>query len=128
MKSLQRFGVVAATAVAAFGLVAAPASARSGVIYSGGGADCAGMWNGGGVFYLMDRAGGNDDDYCYIDYGSSRKLAEKRRVSIDIDSHINEWQSAYADTSGLDDTIYFKVCEERENDNDLCSNVGAYGL
>lgn len=117
------------TAVGALALTAGPATAaESGVIYSGGGSDCAGKWDGT-YFYLMDRAGDGDNDYCYIDYGSTPKLPEKRRVSIPIDDQINTWQQTEPpDLSGMTGTVYFKVCEERENDPDLCSNVGGYAV
>ncbi len=76
----------------------------------------------------MDREGGNDDDYGYIDYGptSSSKNSGKRRVKIAEDSDIGQWQARTPDLSGIGGTIYFKVCEERENDPDFCSNVGGY--
>jgi hypothetical protein len=124
---LVKVGIVGAVAASALLLSTSPASADSGAIYSGGGSDCVGMWlSGSNVFQIADLAGGKDDDYCYIDYGPSRKLAD-RRLSIPIDSSIGNWQVvASPDLSGIGDQIFFKVCEERENDPDLCSNTVGY--
>jgi hypothetical protein len=113
-------GGLAAVAVAP----STPAFADSGVIYSGGGSDCAGRWmnSRGDEFALMDRAGGDDNDYCYVDYGGSPSLG--KRLTIPEDSHIGEWQYRKADMAGVGkNSMYFKVCEERENDPDLCSSV-----
>jgi hypothetical protein len=105
------------------GLFPDPAAADSGTIYSAG-QDCAGRWQDsqGNRFQLMDRAGGGDDDYCYIDYGGSANLG--KRVTIPEDSSIGSWQTRRPDMTGIgNDSMYFKVCEERENDPDLCSSV-----
>lgn len=111
-------GGVAVAAVAPAG----PAFADSGVIYSAGG-DCAGQWrNSAGAFYIMDRAGGDDNDHCYVDYGGTPSLG--KRLTIPTDSRVGEWQRRVPDMAGVGrNSMYFKVCEERENDPDLCSSV-----
>ncbi|MGH3697785.1 MAG: hypothetical protein ACRDRX_28035 [Pseudonocardiaceae bacterium] len=124
-----KISAVTGTIVMAFGLATAPALADSGEIYSGGGSDCAGLWRSGPEeFSIMDRQGGDDNDYCYIEYGPAQKLTngKRRRVTIPEDSSIGAWQTRTPDLSGIDKMIYFKVCEERENDPDLCSNVDGY--
>jgi hypothetical protein len=140
----SRLGVMAGTMAAAFGLVVTPASADSGVIYSGGGSDCAGEWlDGPEDFRLADRAGGKDNDYCYVEYGSDKKLSDiKRRLTIPEDGLVSgveriiddgqndagDWFIRSPDLSGIRNQIYFKVCEERENDPDHCSNVVGHAL
>jgi hypothetical protein len=120
--------LVALTAAAVLPVFTHPAAADSGEIYSTGN-DCVGKLSGY-TFLVKDLAGGSDNDYCYIDYGSSKDLPEERRVTIPIDSKIGAWQNVYSqiDWSGIHDVVYFKVCEERENDNDLCSRVAGYAL
>lgn len=105
--------------------------ADSGVINSGGGADCSGLWKSGpNDFWIRDNAGGNDDDYCYIDYGKSAKQAggsNARRISLCEDCFVDQWRAfTNPDLSGIGEQIYFQVCEERENDPDLCSNVSGW--
>jgi hypothetical protein len=119
----------AACAGAVVVCAASPASAStSGAYYSGGGADCAGQWYSlthpthAGQFAIMDRAGGADDDYCYVKYDRTR------RVSIPEDSAIGRWQYRTADVRGIGEQIYFQVCEERDHDPDLCSFQAAHSL
>lgn len=106
------------------------ATADSGEIYSAGN-DCKGQWlSGPNDFRIMDRAGGGDNDYCYIDYGSTKAIAggsSARRLTLCEDCYVGQWRYfTNPDLSGIGSTIWFKVCEERENDPDLCSNVGGY--
>jgi len=106
-----------------------PASADSGVINSAGN-DCSAYWDSdGNAFFIRDNAGGDDNDYCYVDYGATQAQAagsSARRLTIPQDSSIGNFQRRVPDLSGIGDQIYFKVCEERENDPDLCSNASGY--
>lgn len=122
--------IAGTAAVTAAGGILAPSGATAiigGPYYSGGGSDCAGRWHSqsesshGGEFSLMDRAGGDDNDYCYVEYYTDG--GRSRRVSIAEDSQIGQWQYKPADLSDIGSSINFKVCEERDNDPDLCSDV-----
>lgn len=97
----------------------------SGVVSSSSGADCDGYFTNRHnpyQFGLKDKRGGDDDDFCYIDYGpSSGNLP--RRVSIPEDLMINSWQYRNADLGGISERVWFKVCEERQNDDDYCSGA-----
>lgn len=95
----------------------------SGVDHSGGGADCSGFWTSRHPyqFGLRDNAGGSDDDWCYIDFGAGPGLG--RRVSIPEDSSIGNWQYRRADMGGIKGQIYWRICEERQDDPDLCSSI-----
>lgn len=112
------------------GLMPTSSAADSFVINSAG-SDCSGLWKSGpNDFWIRDNAGGNDNDYCYIDYGNSAAQAggsNARRLTLCEDCYVNEWRVfANPDLSGIGTQIYFKVCEERENDPDLCSNVSGW--
>lgn len=123
-KPTMIIGLTGVTAVGlGFGLPASPASADSGVINSAGN-DCSGQWlSGPNQFRIRDNAGGSDDDYCYIDYGGSAGSVG-RRISHPEDCCVGSWRNYNPDLSGIGaSSLYFKVCEERENDPDLCSNV-----
>lgn len=112
-----------AACLAASALALAACHPGSGVAYSGGGADCAGSWTDRHdpyAFGLMDRAGGGDDDWCYVDYGP-RQDQLYRRVSIPEDSRIGEWQYRAPDMGGISGSIWWKICEERQNDPDYCA-------
>jgi hypothetical protein len=91
MKFSRLTVAIAAAAVLSPVLAATPAWAGdSGPIYSTGN-DCVGEWmdveySDAGYFSLEDRATSSDDnDYCYIDYGFTRSLDDKRRFSTRIE-------------------------------------------
>jgi hypothetical protein len=126
-RTIVTAGVAGLAATGATLAMPSPASAIIGGPYhSGGGGDCSGRWHSlseashGGQFSLRDNAGGSDNDYCYIEYYPA---GGSRRVSIGEDTSIGSWQYRNTDLSGIGDQITFKVCEERENDPDLCSSV-----
>jgi hypothetical protein len=98
------------------------------IISEGNGGDCLANWHSqldhrpnAGRFGLMDRAGGSDDDYCYVEYGPWEGGAFQRRVTIPEDSLIGRWQYRTPDLGGFGDRVTFRVCEERDHDPDLCS-------
>jgi hypothetical protein len=131
-KALTPLAVMAGGAATFLVGTAGPALADSGVIYSQEG-DCKGQWlSGSGRFRLADLAGGDDNDHCYIDYGDGPENSDAgRRITIAEDSNIGQWQFPRGqDMTGIPvDSLYFQVCEEREDDSDMCSNIhGPYSL
>lgn len=125
-------GVAATAAAIAVGPGPAIADHPSAGPFNSSGNDCTGYYSKHNQsFYIRDNAGGDDNDHCYVDYGGSAAQAggsNPKRVAINTDSSIGNYQRRAADLSGIENgSLYFQVCEERENDDDLCSSVhGGY--
>lgn len=124
-RSSVALSALGATAV---GIVLSPFGTASAIVYprTTSNGDCSGKYHtqsdysNQGLFGLRDNAGGDDDDYCYIDYRDSG--VPTRRAYIEEDSRIDEWQYRSPDFSGFYDTFQFKVCEERQDDPDVCTS------
>ncbi|WP_150251456.1 hypothetical protein [Nocardiopsis deserti] len=132
-RSMKTLGTLAAAAVLTVGVGLPAAHADSGirVVYGGGENDgasneeCAGQWlHATNQFRLQDRDLA-DDDWCYIDYRFEGR-DNTGRYSIPQDQSSGWYYSNTIDNPGAVPRIEFKVCQERQNDPDLCLNWRTY--
>ncbi|MFF4374789.1 hypothetical protein ACFYZX_15440 [Nocardiopsis dassonvillei] len=130
---MKTLGTLAAAAVLTFavGLPAAHADSGIRVVYGYvendgiSNEECAGQWlHAKNQFRLQDRDLA-DDDWCYIDYRFAGR-DNTARYSIPQDQSSTWYVSPSIDNPGAVPNIEFKVCQERQNDSDLCLDWRRY--
>lgn len=90
--------------------------------------DCAGQWLSGPNDVRVKDGDLQDDDYCYVEYSLHYKDGEPvdpERFDIpqDWDSY---WYHDHVENPTAEKWIWFKVCQERQDDPDLCTKWGQY--
>ncbi|WP_152520875.1 hypothetical protein [Nocardiopsis halophila] len=125
IKTLGVFAAAAALSVGA-GIPAAYANSGVRVVYGGddegsgegnSNEECAGQWlHRWNEFQLQDRDLG-DDDWCYIDY---RFEGQENFSRVSIPQDIAGWKKIPVKNFTGAPRVEFTVCQERQNDSDIC--------
>lgn len=102
-------------------LAAAPAVADSPVVTASGG-QCEAKWISSNEQFRLRDNDVNDSDYCYVHYALTQPDVANNPSRAQANQDVQGYQ--YRST-GLANgkTVYWKVCKERQNDNDICSSV-----
>lgn len=111
----------AVLAVAACTVLAtpAPAAADSEWIFASE-RQCKARWDSSANYFQIDDQDTTDDDYCYVRHSFQADHDPFSRIAHPQDTAVTKkYPVPGADAYTY---VYWKLCKERQNDNDICSN------
>ena len=80
---------------------------------------CAAKWHSSsGAFEIWDKDH-KDHDTCYVKYGFTKDELHSQRNHPDVPNS----RTYPVEEAGCEQTIWWKVCKQRQDDDDICSSV-----
>jgi len=113
-----RGGIIGTATLAMLAVVPAVAHADSPLITASNG-QCGGKWYSGPNDFRIWDLDLADDDYCYIHYSFQSDHDPFSRIALEQDStQSGEYHVLNPEGRSV---IYWNLCKERQNDNDICA-------